>query len=80
VRLADCGSEIDGVGVGGGIGGVRGDRESSHEREKKQAKDFDAAFYCCSPRLWPSPFTEHLCWMRDDRARRGQQNIGRTPP
>src|SRR5262249_15607019 len=49
VGFADLGGEVDRVGVGGGIVGVREGWSCQHEREKK-AEDFDAAFYGSSPK------------------------------
>jgi hypothetical protein len=49
VGLANLGGEIDGVGVGGGVVGVREGRGCQQEREKKEAEGFDAAFYDSSP-------------------------------
>jgi len=50
VGLADLWGEVDGVGVGGGIVGVREDRGCQQERKKKEAEGFDAAFYDSSPK------------------------------
>jgi hypothetical protein len=50
VGLADLGGEIDGVGVGGGIVGVRDGRVCQQECEKKEGQGFDAAFYGSSPK------------------------------
>jgi hypothetical protein len=50
VGLADLGGEVNGVGVGGGIVGVREGRECQQECKKKKAEDFYAAFYCSSPK------------------------------
>jgi len=49
VSLADFGGEIDGVGVGGGIVGVREGWGCQQEGEEKEAEGFDAAFYGSSP-------------------------------
>jgi hypothetical protein len=49
VRLANRGGEIDGVGVGGGIVGVRDGRECQQKGDKKEAKNFDTAFDDSSP-------------------------------
>ena len=53
VGLADLGGEVDGIGVGGGIVGVRAGWGRQQEREKK-TEDFDAAFYGSSPKpeIW----------------------------
>jgi hypothetical protein len=51
VGFADLGREIDGVGVGCGVVGVRDGLSCQQERKKKEAEDFNAAFYRCSPRL-----------------------------
>jgi hypothetical protein len=53
VGLADLGGEVDGVGVGGGVVGVREGWERQQECKKKEAEDFYAAFYCSSPKPEP---------------------------
>jgi len=50
VGLADLGGEVDGVGVGGGIVGVRDGRGCQQKCEKKESQGFDAAFYSSSPK------------------------------
>jgi hypothetical protein len=50
VGLADLGGEVNGVGVGGGIAGVREGWECQQECKKKEAEDFYAGFYCSSPK------------------------------
>jgi hypothetical protein len=50
VGLADLGGEVDGVGVGGGIVGVRDDWGCQQKRDEKEAQGFDAAFYDSSPK------------------------------
>jgi hypothetical protein len=50
VGLADLGGEVDGVGVGGGIVGVRDGWSCQQECEKEEAQGFDAAFYGSSPK------------------------------
>jgi hypothetical protein len=49
VSLADLRGEVDGVGVGGGIVGVREGWDCQQEC-KKDAESFDAAFYGSSPK------------------------------
>jgi hypothetical protein len=49
VGLADLGSEIDRIGVGGRIVGVR-EGGGSEEEGEKETKDFDAAYYGSSPK------------------------------
>jgi hypothetical protein len=50
VGLANFGGEVDRVGVGGGIGGVREGWGCQQECEKEEAQGFDAAFYGSSPK------------------------------
>jgi hypothetical protein len=52
VSLADLSGEVDGVGVGGGIIGVREGWGGQQKREKEEAESFDAAFYGSSPKPW----------------------------
>jgi hypothetical protein len=49
VGLADLGGEVDGVGVGGGVVGVREGWSCQQEGEEKEGEGFDAAFYGSSP-------------------------------
>ncbi len=49
VGLADLGGEVDGVGVGSGVVGVREGRGCQQECEE-EAQDFDTAFYDSSPK------------------------------
>jgi hypothetical protein len=51
VSFADCGCEVDGVGVGGGVVGVRGDGNCECKGQRKKAEDFYEAFYRGSPKL-----------------------------
>jgi hypothetical protein len=60
VGLADLRGEVDGVGVGGGIIGVREGRIAQQKREKKEAESFDAAFYGSSPKPWTAGFMRML--------------------
>ena len=50
VGLADLWGEVDGVGVGGGIIGVRDDWGCQQKRDEKEVQGFDGAFYCSSPK------------------------------
>ena len=50
VSLADLRGEVDGVGVGGGIVGIREGWECQQECKKKEAESFYAAFYGSSPK------------------------------
>jgi hypothetical protein len=50
VGLADLRREVDGVGVGCGIIGVRDDWRCQQKREEKEAQGFDGAFYDSSPK------------------------------
>jgi len=51
VGFADLGGEVDGVGVGGGIVGVREGWGCQQKREEEEeAEGFDAAFYRSSPK------------------------------
>ena len=60
VGLADLGGEVDGVGVGGGMVGVRESWERQQECKKKEAEDFYAAFYCSSPKPEPIGVVESI--------------------
>ena len=55
VRLADGGGEIDGVGVGGGVGLLRVGWRLKEEGEEEGRDDFCGVFYRCSPEF------EDLC-------------------
>ena len=50
VRLADLRGEVDGVGVGGGIVGVRDNWGCQQRGEAKDAEGLDDAFYRSSPK------------------------------
>ena len=50
VGFADLGCEVNGVGVGGWIVGVREGRGCQQESEKEEAEVFGAAFYGSSPK------------------------------
>jgi hypothetical protein len=60
VSLADLRGEVDGVGVSGGIIGVREGWGGQQRREKEEAESFDAAFYGSSPKPWTVGFTRML--------------------
>ncbi len=47
--LADLGGEVDGVGVGGGIEGLRAGGQLKEEDEEKEANCANTGFYCRSP-------------------------------